>query len=142
MHCPLQVPQEWYDRFNLPNDEAQCASQTPYIFPGSTKNDYRCRSQYIAILSLLDAVIGNITTALKTQGLWDETLITFTSDNGGPLILDESGSNNAPLRGGKYSDFEGGIRESPVPAYGPSSGYASCGAPHLHGCGCIPTHAH
>jgi hypothetical protein len=32
------------------------------------------------------------------------------SDNGGPVDLVESGSNNAPLRGGKYSAFEGGVR--------------------------------
>jgi len=34
----------------------------------------------------------------------------LTSDNGGPSDPIESGSNNWPLRGGKYSDFEGGIR--------------------------------
>lgn len=87
------------------------------------------------MVNLVDGVLGNITDTIKTMGLWDETLMVLSSDNGGPLDEDESGANNAPLRGGKYrsapaaggrlgsccdrvaapthparSDFEGGIR--------------------------------
>ena len=50
---------------------------------------------------LLDEVIGNITSLLKSKGLWSNTLVVVSTDNGGPLPLDESGSNNTPLRGGK-----------------------------------------
>jgi arylsulfatase B len=109
-HCPLQVPQEQLAKFNLENDEGLCSSQTPYIFPGSTQADYRCRSQYAAMVNLLDTVLGNITGLLKSKGLWDETLMVLSADNGGPLDVVESGANNNPLRGGKYSEFEGGIR--------------------------------
>ncbi len=34
----------------------------------------------------------------------------ITSDNGGPSGTDGNAANNSPLRGGKYSDFQGGIR--------------------------------
>lgn len=114
-HCPLMVPKDQLAKFNLTEDEAAChvgnnLDNTPYIFPGSTLADFRCRSQYSAMVNLLDGVLGNITGLLKDRGLWDSTLMMLSSDNGGPLGPTESGANNFPLRGGKYSDFEGGIR--------------------------------
>jgi arylsulfatase B len=109
-HCPLQVPEDWLRRFQFDNDESICQAQTPYIFPGSSTADYKCRSQYHAMVSLLDEVLGNITDLLKARGLWEDTLMVLSSDNGGPSDPIESGSSNYPLRGGKYSDWEGGIR--------------------------------
>ena len=110
-HCPLQVPEDWLAKFAfVSDDEAACAAQTPYIFPGSGPADFRCRAQYHAMVSLLDEVLGNITDALRARGLWQDTLMVLSSDNGGPAAPIESGSSNWPLRGGKYSDFEGGIR--------------------------------
>ena len=57
----------------------------------------------------MDDTIKNLTTALKDKGMWENTLVVFTTDNGGP-IYEPGSSNNYPLRGGKYSDFEGGVR--------------------------------
>jgi len=111
-HCPLQVPKEWLDKFTESDDETDCQQQTAYIFPGSTISDYRCRNQYRAMVALLDEVLGNVTNLLKQKGMWQNTLMVLSSDNGGPVDTPESGSTNYPLRGGKYSDFEGGIRAS------------------------------
>ena len=97
-HCPLQVPQDWLARFSAGNDEAVCQAQTARIFPGSGPKDYRCRNQYHAMVALLDEVLGNITAAIKAKGWWDSTLMVLHSDNGGPVDLTESGSNNWPLR--------------------------------------------
>merc|ERR1719150_680765 len=58
----------------------------------------------------MDSIIGEIVENLKANGLWDSTLLVFTSDNGGSLELDMTASNNWPLRGGKSSMFEGGTR--------------------------------
>lgn len=110
-HCPLQVPPEQLAKFAfMTDDETDCSAQTPYIYPGSTPADYRCRAQYAAMVSLLDDFIGNLTTVLKQRGMWDDTFILFTTDNGGPEDIQESGANNYPLRGGKYSWYEGGVR--------------------------------
>ena len=72
---------------------------------------YKCRQQYHAMVNIMDEVVGNITDAIKAKpGMWENTLVIFSSDNGGPVDLAENAANNWPLRGGKYSVFEGGIR--------------------------------
>ena len=64
------------------------------------------------MLSNLDARIGAVVDALVAGGLWESTLLTFMSDNGGCVSLKENAGNNWPLRSGKYHPFEGGVRVS------------------------------
>ncbi len=65
------------------------------------------RRRYLAQISLMDDAIGVVTAALAETGQRERTLIFFFSDNGGHV---ESGSNNSPLRGGKSTLYEGGVR--------------------------------
>ena len=54
--------------------------------------------------------------------MWDNTLLFFSSDNGGPIYRNGSvGSSNYPLHGGKASNFEGGIRVNSFVAGGTTS---------------------
>lgn len=64
---------------------------------------------YAAMIRALDRSVGRINAALAAQGLSDNTLVVFTSDNGGAgyIGLPEV---NAPYRGWKISQFEGGLR--------------------------------
>ena len=62
------------------------------------------------MVNLLDGIIGELVDKLKAKGLWENTLVIATADNGGTYLLAESGSTNYPLRGGKYTFFEGGVR--------------------------------
>ena len=120
-HCPLQVPQAYLDRLDFVTDDSkQCAKQTPNILPPSSKKQPRpsCRRQYRAMVNMLDDLVGQIVSQFKEKGLWDNTLMVFTSDNGGPTHLQESGSTNFDLRGGKYSDWEGGVRATAFVAGG------------------------
>ena len=55
----------------------------------------------------MDAGIGQVLTALKESGQYQDTIIIFTSDNGGQANV---GANNGPLRGEKQSMYEGGLR--------------------------------
>jgi arylsulfatase A-like enzyme len=55
----------------------------------------------------LDDAMGKIIATLKAEGIWENTLLFFISDNGGPLA---QSADNTPLRGGKHTDYEGGIR--------------------------------
>ncbi|WP_373489093.1 sulfatase [Blastomonas sp.] len=64
---------------------------------------------YAAMVRALDRSVGRIMTALKDQGLDDNTIIVFSSDNGGAGYIGLP-DVNAPYRGWKLTLFEGGIR--------------------------------
>ncbi len=69
---------------------------------------------YAAMVHSLDESVGRILDRLKKHGIDDNTIVIFTSDNGG-FIGSRNGkpivTTNAPLRSGKGSLYEGGIRE-------------------------------
>jgi arylsulfatase A-like enzyme len=64
---------------------------------------------YAAMIRALDRSVGRILDSLEEQGLGENTIVAFTSDNGGPgyIGLDDI---NSPYRGWKITLFEGGIR--------------------------------
>ncbi len=86
-HTPFQATQADYDRF------AHIAD--PY------------KRIYCAMIYALDQAVGEIVQTVQALGLAENTLICFASDNGGATYT--LGANNAPLRGGKMSAFEGGV---------------------------------
>ncbi len=65
---------------------------------------------YAGLLQQMDDAIGEVITHLKELGIYDDTLIIFTSDNGGLTTGDSYCTSLLPLRGGKGRQFEGGIR--------------------------------
>ena len=66
------------------------------------------RRAYCAMTHNLDLNVGKIVAELKAQNIYDNTVVVFLSDNGGPTP--NNASLNAPLRGGKGILLEGGIR--------------------------------
>ena len=89
-HSPVQIPQEYLSTFD--NDENLCSGYdfngvVDPVYPGfnTSKENWHCRSIYQSMVNLLDIIIGNITTKLKQNGQWDNTLIVFSADNGGKL---------------------------------------------------------
>ena len=75
------------------------------------------RRIFAAMLAQLDDGIGQVLGRLRDDGLAENTLVVFMSDNGGPTK--ELTSSNLPLRGGKGELYEGGIRV-PMLLAGPS----------------------
>ncbi len=95
VHTPLDPPEELSAPF------AHIANPT--------------RRAYLAMTNFVDTSVGKLVDALKGKGMWDNTLLVLSSDNGGPIYPGKSlkmfgGASNLPLRGGKSSDWEGGIR--------------------------------
>jgi arylsulfatase A-like enzyme len=97
VHSPDQVPQSYIDPYN------------------ATISDPKRRT-FAGMLSCLDEGVGNVTDALREAGLEDNTLVIFVADNGGPIRCvdgpcgDATGTSNWPLRGGKHTVWEGGVR--------------------------------
>ena len=89
-HSPLQAPPEFIDKYANISDPR--------------------RRTFAAMVSAMDATVGRVLATLKEEGVEDDTLVLFFSDNGGPVAF---GANNTPLRGAKATTFEGGTR---VPA--------------------------
>ena len=71
------------------------------------ETDDPARNTLMAMLRSLDAGVGKIVDTLKTEGVYDNTLLFFLTDNGGSKVMH---ANNAPLRGYKQQDYEGGVR--------------------------------
>jgi len=93
----------------LPYQAVHGPLQAPasYILPYENKfGGNKDRIMDAAMVSAMDEGIGNITRAMKKAGLWNDTLLVFSTDNGGPIPH----SNNYPLRGHKSTNWEGGVR--------------------------------
>lgn len=89
VHTPLEAPADLVSHYQE--------------YTGSGGKDYKT---YAAMIESLDINIGKLVQTLKDQSLLENTLIIFCSDNGGINTI----SPQAPLRSGKGSYYEGGIR--------------------------------
>ncbi|XP_037542813.1 arylsulfatase I [Nematolebias whitei] len=88
------------------------AAHTPLQVPDSFLRYYdsqsnRHRRHYAAMLSCLDEGVAQVVKELKTNGLYQNSVLIYSTDNGGQPI---SGGSNWPLRGGKGTYWEGGIK--------------------------------
>lgn len=66
---------------------------------------------YAAMVEAMDEAVGTVLDQLEKSGIADNTIVVFTSDNGGLSTSEGSPTSNLPLRGGKGWVYEGGIRE-------------------------------
>ena len=94
-----------YVPFNAPHTPKQATAALLARFAHIADEN---RRTYAAMVSGMDDAIGTVLDQLRKDGIEDNTLIVFLSDNGGPL--ERNGSLNTPLSGEKGTMFEGGIR--------------------------------
>ncbi len=95
IHQPRNARDEFYDE-EIPYDNITMANNLKYY----------CAQRAQAAIQEVDWSVGEIFKTLQELGIDDNTLVIFTSDNGG----NSTGSSNAPFRGFKGSTQEGGIR--------------------------------
>jgi arylsulfatase A-like enzyme len=87
-HTPFQVPQNYFDQFKDEKDPVK-----------------RC---YYGMIKCLDDEIGRVLDYLEESGLDENTYVFFISDNGGAAYT--FATDNAPLKGGKITNFDGGLK--------------------------------
>jgi arylsulfatase A-like enzyme len=90
-HTPLQAPESYVKRYEHISNPR--------------------RRTYAAMVTRLDDNLAKILAALDRKGMTCDTLVVFSSDNGGQI---RDGADNSPLRGAKGEHYEGGVR---VPAW-------------------------
>lgn len=130
VHTPLMAKEEKIRYFQEKYDRMRLDTLTTFIehpdyvdkqpFPAKlfTERIVQSNVTYAAMIASMDENIGKIINELKAQGLYDNTIIFFMSDNGGLSTSEGSATSNRPLRGGKGFMYEGGIRE-PLIVCGP-----------------------
>ncbi len=89
-HSPIQPPDEWLKKVK-----------------SREKDITGKRAKLVALIEHLDYNVGLVMQALNETDLINNTIVVFTSDNGGSLY---HGANNGNLRGGKQNMYEGGIK--------------------------------
>jgi arylsulfatase A-like enzyme len=98
-----------YLPFNAPHGASTFDREAPQVpekyvrMYGATPKDRK--AQYLGLITQLDDAVGAVVGEIRQHGLDDNTLVIFTSDNGGA-----GSGTNGPLRGAKAQMFEGGIR--------------------------------
>ncbi|HEX7901690.1 MAG TPA: arylsulfatase [Planctomycetota bacterium] len=100
VHAPHQAPERYMEPFAAMKGE---------------------RRKYAGMLAALDEAVGTIVDAVDQAGVRENTLFLFSSDNGGPTPV----ANNGPLRAGKGTLYEGGVR---VPAFASWKGRIPAGS--------------
>jgi arylsulfatase A-like enzyme len=110
-HTPIVEYPEHLKKF-----QDKAANLAPASVPSKPEHDGLGRARqddpaYGSEVAGLDAFVGLVLKALDARGLRDNTIVVFTSDNGGLAVKDQPGPTcNAPLRAGKGWLYEGGIR--------------------------------
>jgi arylsulfatase A-like enzyme len=121
VHTPIQAPADLVERFaakarDMGLDRMQ-AFEEGYFFPCEHKKNQKIRRRlvqsdpaYAAMIFNLDQNIGRLIASLEETGAIENTVIIFTSDNGGLATAEGSPTSNLPLSEGKGWMYEGGIR--------------------------------
>jgi arylsulfatase A len=90
VHMPIQARKKLIKKYQ------------PLVHPGMRHTN----ATYAAMIDSMDQTVGRIRHTLNELGIADHTIVIFTSDNGGRIPT----TSNAPLRAGKGSCYEGGVR--------------------------------
>lgn len=115
-HAELLAPEEAMQKYRgkfLPEKQYQGKDDGPSYRKGPYGSQDECHAAFAAMIHVLDEQVGELVATLEQQGILENTLILFSSDNG-PHV--EGGADpdyfdsNGPLKGYKRDLYEGGIR--------------------------------
>jgi arylsulfatase A-like enzyme len=111
VHGPIQTTPELWKKYQGKATAAGLAKER-FLFDRrlSVRQVQDCPI-YAGMIESMDEAVGMVLKKLDQLGLADNTIVCFTSDNGGVSSGDAYSTSNLPLRGGKGRQWEGGIRE-------------------------------
>jgi len=110
VHSPIQTTQIKWAKYRQKSEYlgiAKTGFKMGHFLPIRQVQD---NPVYAGLVEEMDDAVGVVLQALDEMELSENTIIVFTSDNGGVAAGDDSATSNLPLRAGKGYQFEGGIR--------------------------------
>ncbi|WP_341227998.1 sulfatase [uncultured Arcticibacterium sp.] len=111
VHGPIQTTEEKWQKYQDKAKETGIADsgfEMERVLPIRQHQD---NPVYAGLVETMDDAVGIVLKRLEALGLAENTIVVFTSDNGGVASGDAFSTSNAPLRGGKGYQWEGGIKE-------------------------------
>lgn len=111
-HEPLDAPDDLKAKYkDLEDNRPDARSPSDEFSKPSKAAGFKSRVPlYAAVVDAMDQAIGKVLTTLEEEGIADNTIVLFFSDNGASRVFTQGGGDNSPLRGGKAETYEGGIR--------------------------------
>ncbi|NRD23050.1 sulfatase [Winogradskyella litoriviva] len=111
VHAPIQTTQEKWKKYRDKADSAVIADKGYAMERVLPIRQVQDNPIYAGLVETMDDAVGIVLEALEANGVADNTIVVFTSDNGGVASGDHYATSNLPLRGGKGYQWEGGIKE-------------------------------
>ncbi|QDS91929.1 Arylsulfatase precursor [Roseimaritima multifibrata] len=111
VHGPIQTTQPLWSKYQQKAKQADDPESRFLIDRTLPVRQVQDCPIYGGMIESMDDAVGRVLTALKRLGIDENTIVVFTSDNGGVSSGDAYSTSNLPLRGGKGRQWEGGIRE-------------------------------
>lgn len=148
VHVPCMAPEALVEKYRrkaarMGLDKAEALVPGEY-FPMEHKRRERVVRRvvqsdpvYAAMVEIMDTCVGKVVAALEAEGIFDDTCVLFSSDNGGLSTAEGSPTCNYPLLEGKGWGYEGGVREPWIwrwPGHIPAETVSSalCTSPDLY----------
>lgn len=115
-HEPLEAPEELVAKYaGMEDDRPPARSPSDKISRLAKLSGAKSRRPlYAAVVDAMDQSIGRVLDTLEQEGIADNTIVLFFSDNGATRVYGRGGGDNTPFRGGKGEVYEGGIRVASV----------------------------
>jgi len=121
VHTPIQAPEHLIEKYRAKSkrlglkeeDAIEDGERLPCLHHGTDRvrrRKFQSDPVYAAMIETMDNSVGEVMAALEAEGIADDTLIVFKSDNGGLATAEGSPTCNAPLCEGKGWMYEGGNR--------------------------------
>lgn len=114
VHNPQQPKPELLKKYQAKAAALPESDRARFLPEGKwhTARQVQDHAAYASMVQVLDENVGRVLKALDEFGLNDNTVVLFTSDNGGLSTSEGQPTSNLPLRGGKGWHYEGGVREA------------------------------
>lgn len=119
VHAPFSAPADRVAKYERKKEALALTDEERFAVETNAKKTFTYRIKqdhptYAAMVESMDMAVGKILDKIKEEGLEDNTVVIFFSDNGGLSTSEGTPTANTPLRAGKGWLYEGGIREPAI----------------------------